>query len=231
MVPAPEHSAVVIVVVIVMKTIVVVVVERTPGVPVGGVIAPVPCGAPWDVAREVDISYYRPVGNQMDGYPASSCVARVVCSGVIVVIIGFDYIILSVKCFVAYKLDVYCTIGEPLNGKHRNILCLTIIECYTKDNVMNIPVDIVLDCYIVDIIITVQIEVIDPRIRIVKVSFEFLEGLRFLEEIHYCVKIEVVPGQPKVIVRVIAGGQGGSHCHHYCKDRGYYMLFHDLECY
>lgn len=96
---------------------------------------------------------------------------------------------------------------------------------------MDISVDIVLHGYIVDIIIAVQIEVVDPRIRIVQISFEFLEGLRLLEEIHYCIKIEVVSGQSKIIVRVIAGGQCGSRCHHYCKDRGNYMLFHDLECF
>jgi hypothetical protein len=84
-------------------------------------------------------------------------------------------------------------------------------------------------CYIVDIIIAVQIEVVYPQIRIVKLSFEFLEGLRLLEEVHYRVKIEIISGQSKIIVRVTSGGQSGSRCHQYCKDSGYYILFHDLE--
>jgi len=42
MVPAPEHVAVIIVVIIVVEAVVIVVVKRTPRVPVGGIVAPVP---------------------------------------------------------------------------------------------------------------------------------------------------------------------------------------------
>ena len=51
--------------------------------------------------------------------------------------------------------------------------------------VVNTSVYIVMHCYIVDIIIAVQIEVVYPQIRIVKLSFEFLEGLRLLEAVSY----------------------------------------------
>jgi hypothetical protein len=42
-VPAPEHHIVMIVNIVVVESVVVVVVVRTPGTPVGGIIAPVPC--------------------------------------------------------------------------------------------------------------------------------------------------------------------------------------------
>jgi hypothetical protein len=126
-------------------------------------------------------------------------------------------------------LDVHSAVGEPLNDKHRDILRLIVVERHPEDDVVNTSVYIVMHCYIVDIIIAVQIEVVYPQIRIVKLSFEFLKGLRLLEEIHYRVKIEIVSGQSKVIVRVTSGGQSGSRCHQYCKDSGYYILFHDLE--
>lgn len=104
----------------------------------------------------------------MDGYPASSGVSRIVCSCIVVVIIGFDYVVPSIEGFIANKLDADRPVGELLDRENGNVLGLVTVKGHSQYNVVYVSIDIVLYGYVVDVIVAVQIEVVYLRVCVVK---------------------------------------------------------------
>jgi hypothetical protein len=56
---------------------------------------------------------------------------------------------------------------------------------------------------IINISVHVQVEVIDPGVLVVEVSFKGLQCLRLLEKFHNCVEVQVVTRETQVFLRVI----------------------------
>jgi len=57
---------------------------------------------------------------------------------------------------------------------------------------MDISIDIVADSYIINKVIAIKVEVIDPGILVVKVSFKTFKCFGFLEHLHYSIKVKII---------------------------------------
>lgn len=148
--------------------IVVVPVVRTPGIPVGRVVAPVPGRAPGHIAGKVYVPYQRPGFNHYcggpyrDDLPLSAYIARVGSLCIILVVDGFNYVVLPIQCPVPDQLYLNCPVTELLNGKYCYILFLILVYCHLQNDSMYISINIINHHNVVDQIVTVQVEIIDP---------------------------------------------------------------------
>lgn len=205
---------------VVVISVVVMPVVGTPGVPVYRVVSPVPGGAPYYIVGHVYEPYYRPCGNFNVSGPYNCRIVPVCPSGITGIgclgIIGFYYVIPSVKCFVTYKLYLYRTVAETLNGEYGYVLTFVPVENCLKHNCMNIPVNIVKDLYIIDVIIVIQVKIVDPGVLIVQAPFKPFKGFRFLEQFHYCIKIEVITRQTQIFIRIVLRHHCSPGCNYRC---------------
>jgi hypothetical protein len=83
---------------------------------------------------------------------------------------------------------------------------------------MYITVNVILDHDVVDKIIVVKVEVVDPGIFVIQASFETFKCFRFLEQVHHCIKVEVVTRQAEVLCRVVLCPDRASCCYQQCED-------------
>ncbi len=115
----------------------------------------------------------------------------------------FNNVIPSVKSLVTYQLYPDFAVAKLFNGKDCHVLRLVPVENRTKYNCVILPVDIVRHSKIIDVTVIVQVEVIDPGVLIVEVSFESFKRLRLLEKLHDCVEVQVVTRETQVFLRII----------------------------
>ena len=152
----------------IVVSVVVVPVVRAPGIPVGRVVAPVPGRAPGHIAGKVYVPYQRPgfnhycCGSDRDRPPLSAYIARVGSLCIILVVDGFNYVVLPVQGLVADQLYLNRPVAELLNGKYCYILFLILVYCHLQNDSMYISINIINHHNVVDQIVTVQVEIIDP---------------------------------------------------------------------
>lgn len=122
------------------------------------------------------------------GFTGISHVARIWSSSVLG-IIGFYNVVLPVKQLVANQLYLNGAVVKLLNSKYGYVLCFMLIDCNPQNNVVHIPINIIIHHDVIDHVVAIQVEVVHQSVFIVQISFKIFEGFRFLEEFHYCIEI------------------------------------------
>jgi len=84
---------------------------------------------------------------------------------------------------------------------------------------MYISIDIIGNGYIVHHVVPVQVEVIDPGILVIQIPFKAFKGLRFLEQLHHGIKVEIVARQTEILIRHALGPHCAPSCKEECEDR------------
>jgi hypothetical protein len=104
-------------------------------------------------------------------------------------VIGFYNVVFSVKQLVANQLYLHGTVVKLLNSKHGYVLCFTLIDCNPQNNVVHIPIDIIIHHDVIDHVVAIQVEIVHQSVFIIQISFKIFEGFRFLKQFHYCIEI------------------------------------------
>ena len=116
-----------------MISVVVVPVVRSPGVPVCGVVAPVPVRAPYNVCGSVDESNQRPCANFdirgcyhciVSPVPDVAIVPGIGCLG----IVRLDDVIPSIQVRVTDQLNLDLSVTELLDSKDCQVLVFIPVE-------------------------------------------------------------------------------------------------------
>jgi len=94
---------------------------------------------------------------------------------------------------------------------------------------MKITVGIIGNGYIVNQVVSVQVEVIDPGILIVQISFKSFQCLRFLEQLHHGIEVKIVTRQAKIFIRLVLGPHCTRSGKEECEDRCDNYFFHGLK--
>ncbi len=198
---------IVVVVPVVMVSVVVVPVVGPPWTPVDRVVPPVPGGPPDHVPGVVDESDQRPGrdviiggGHHIDIVPDYLAgVSRIGRFG----IDRFDDIVGAVEGLIPDQLDLDSSAGQLLHHENGHVLLFVTAQGRTQHNVVHIPVHIVGNRNIIDQVIAVQVQVVNHLILAVEAPLKLLEGLRFLEQVHDGIEIQVVSRQTKVLFGVV----------------------------
>ena len=206
-----------------MITVVVVPVVRPPGIPVCGVITPVPVRAPYNIGGTVDESDQRPCANFNiccgDHGVVSPVIGIAPVAGIdCLSVVRLDDVIFPVQIRIAYQLYLHLSVTELLDSENGQVLVLISVESGAQNNRVYITVYIILNCDVVDKVVVVQVEIVDPGIFIIQVSLETFKCFRFLEQVHHCIQVKVVTRQSKVLFRVVLCPDCASCCYQQCED-------------
>jgi len=83
---------------------------------------------------------------------------------------------------------------------------------------MHISIHIIGNSYIVNQIVSVEIEVVDPGILIIQLSFEGFQRFGFLEQIHYSIEVKIVTRKSEIFIRHVLGPHCAPSCKEECED-------------
>ena len=161
---------IVMVVKIGMVTIIGMPVKRTPWIPVGRIITPIPRRVPANVTRAIDVSDYWPCSNLISSYrnrnrsSIIACIPNVpgVWSFHAICINWFNNVVSAIKRFITNKLNTNGFITVTFNSEHCNVLCFVSVKCGTQNDGVNITISIVHHHDVINQIVTIQVEVINP---------------------------------------------------------------------
>ncbi len=132
--------AVVMVIPVRMVSVVIVIVVRAPGVPVTGIITPMPGGPPYYISWTVHKPDYRPccdiiIAGANNIYIAPALIpgiSRIGCFG----IDGFNNIIASVEGLIPDQLDLHFPVAKFFHNKNSDVLLLVFVQRRAQYNIV-----------------------------------------------------------------------------------------------
>lgn len=206
---------------VVMVAVIEVPVMWCPGMPVNGVVAPVPWRTPYHIGRPVDVNDYRPAcyfvisgfhnANIATGvyllFGNNTGISGVGCFGVS----RFNDIVGAVERFITDKLNMHRPTTHFFNNKYSYILKFVLIQRNPERYVVNVSVNVVVYHDVVNIAVAVQVKVVDHVFGVVEFAFKTFQCLRLLEKVHHCVEVKVIAGQSEVFFGPVLRLQCAAH--------------------